>query len=171
MTSLFNGSNRKLFQIVIAGKKKKLLPVFLHISEEDREWADSADYGEVMIDVTTLILDNIEDIEETARADAACRNFTRLPPTGKHIYMSYMPTKEFNTLNSNIISLSGNEPQLQTMSSFALLAWIFPMRNNTSSLTTKSTTADGGEIGAVAPTSRTSLSSMDKLLLEQRTMY
>ena len=124
-TELFgNRCNRKLFHLKITGKKRKILPIYLHVAQEDVEWSNTqVSYEQVMSDVVSLFLENIHEVEEAARDDT--RSFARLP-SGQYINIMYLPTKELQGNSQNVLNISSDHAELEAVTSFTVLAWVFP---------------------------------------------
>lgn len=129
----FEGDYRRLFHIQISSGnqgKQKLLPVYLHFAEADEDWANSVDYDTVMKEIVQLFLDNLEEVEDAARSET--KTFLRLP-AGKVVSVAFIPNKE--THCQNIINLGPAQPVLENVSSFSVLAWIFPADGSSNAAT------------------------------------
>ena len=118
MTRVFNG-HRKLYHIKIAGKKEKLIPIYLHSLNDDSSWADLFGESKIMNDVVTIVVSNIEEIEEKNRS--RCRMFSRL--TGDIVTIMYVTTTAYSHAYQ-VLNIDGGMCAAEELSSFSIIAWI-----------------------------------------------
>jgi hypothetical protein len=121
---------RRCFMHVAVGKgdsPRKLLPVYFHYL--DSNWF-AADSMAILSEITELILDNLELIEQRARAgdsSAESRPPLRLNACSGKLSMAFTTSARRPYTLLSFADGTGSSPTECSISSFNLIAWVAPI--------------------------------------------
>ena len=118
-------SHRNLFHLVVHGKSEKILPVYLHLLEQDLKWMNK-NYRKVLKDLCNVIEENLDYIEKKSQTDAK-HSLSQI--SGGSLVSCFFSIKE-NSNNGRVNLLRVNEDGLArtcSTASFSLCVWLRPI--------------------------------------------
>jgi hypothetical protein len=122
-----NFHRRNFLHILVKGQQEKLLPVVIHISDQDLPWFNEAgrDCLQLILEIVTA---GIEAIEMRSRIENSADPPTRLDSPGGLISLSFITKsrKDFSSYSVlNYSTVDDAIPRNCGVSSFEVIAWAF----------------------------------------------
>lgn len=125
-------SHRNLLNLVVHGKNEKILPVYLHLLDQDIKWMNK-NYRKVLKDLCNVIEENLDYIEKKSQSESKTSLSQISGGSFVNCYFSIKDTSSNGRVNVLRVSEEGVTRSCPT-ASFSLCVWLRPIEAKDSSV-------------------------------------